>query len=89
MTAIEAMNEVNGYLNAGNIAGAQAAVVAIEAEQTVLPSSVFERVLRKAVESGELLPFYADFCKSAYGRDVYEVIEASAHIAASMGVKVA
>ena len=71
MTALEAMNEVNGFLNDGNIAGAQAAVVAIEAEQTVLPSSVFERVLRKAVESGELLPFYADFCKRAYNEEVF------------------
>lgn len=63
MTALEAMEEVNGFLSDGNVAGAQAAVVAIESEGSVLPSSVFERVLRAAVEQKVLLPFYRDFIK--------------------------
>lgn len=74
MTALEAMNEVYGFLNEGNVAGAQAAVVTIESEGSVLPSSVFERVLRAARDSYTLLPFYAQFCRSAFGEGVYDRI---------------
>jgi hypothetical protein len=70
-SAVEAMGEVYGYLNDGNVAGAQAAVCAIESESSALPSCVFERVLRDAVKAGCLLPFYADFCERAYGRKAF------------------
>jgi hypothetical protein len=78
MTAVEAMREVYGFLNDSNVAGAQAAVVAIENEGSVLPSSVFERVLEQAVEAGKLASFYANFCKRAYGEGVYNGIVDSA-----------
>lgn len=77
MPAIEAMREVYGFLNDGNVVGAQAAVVAIENEGNVLPSCVFERVLKRALATGLLAPFYANFCKRAYGEDAYSEIVAA------------
>jgi len=77
VTALEAMDEVNGYLDDGNIAGAQAAVVAIEQEQTVLPSSVFGRVLREALKTDSILPFYSEFCKRVFSADAYNDIVAT------------
>jgi hypothetical protein len=75
--AVEAMGEVMGYLNEGNVAGAQAAVCAIEADSCTLPSCIFERVLRASVEAGCLLPFYAEFCERSYGRKAYAAMLAS------------
>jgi len=74
---VEAMGEVFGYLNAGDVAGAQAAVCAIESEVSTLPSSIFERVLRDSVKAGCVLPFFADFCERAYGRKTYADMLAS------------
>lgn len=74
MTSIEAMNEVNGFLNDGNIVGAQAAVVAIEANGSVLPSSTFGRVLRAAAEQDAVLPLYRKFCRDMFGSEVYQQI---------------
>lgn len=76
MNAIEAMCEVFGYLETGDFACAQCAVMAIEQEHSVLPSSVFEKVLRAAIAADELLPQYAEWCRNAYGRRAYAEIVA-------------
>lgn len=77
MNALEAMNEVYGHLNEGDVASAQRAVCTIESNACVLPSSIFERVLRAAVEADSLLPFYREFCERAYGRATFASMLAS------------
>jgi len=74
MTAIEAMHEVYEYLNSGDFAMAQCAVMAHEQETSTLPSSVFERVLRLSIANDQLLPLYATWCKRAFGRAGYASI---------------
>ena len=74
MNAMIAMSRVFGHLTDNNVVAAQQAVLSIEAKGSVLPSSVFERVLRAAVAAGELQPAYATFCVSAYGKAAFTKI---------------
>ena len=67
MSTLEAMSEVMSYLNAGDYAMAQCAVMSFERNGSCLPSSMFERVLRASISADQLLPLYADWCKRAYG----------------------
>lgn len=71
MGAIEAMARVFAHLDDGDAVAAQRAVLGIEARGSVLPSSMFERVLRAAIEQDDLTPEYAHFCRAAYGAKVY------------------
>jgi hypothetical protein len=72
--AIEAMHEVYEYLNSGDFAMAQCAVMARESEAITLPSSVFEKVLRLSIANDQLLPLYASWCERAFGRRSYASI---------------
>ena len=71
MNTMQAMGEVYGYLRDGDVASAQCAVCAIEEKASVLPSSMFEHVLRAAVERDGLLPFFADFFRRVYGEETF------------------
>lgn len=68
MNVVEAMNRVLGHLESGDVCAAQQAVICIEARESVLPSGVFVRVLRAALEANDVLPAYATFCTLAYGK---------------------
>lgn len=68
MSTVEAMNKVNALLDSGELAAAQTAVLANE---SVLPASVFERVLKAAVASNMLTADYARFCDARFGRGVF------------------
>jgi len=80
VNAMDAMMEVYAYLNDGDFALAQCAVMAIEQEHgATLPSSVFEKVLRLAIANGELTFAYEQWCKRAYGKRAYaEIVSAIA-----------
>jgi hypothetical protein len=82
-TPVEALCEVFGLLNTGNLVGAQASVLAHESGKCALPSSVFEHVLMAAVKADELLPEYESFCRNSYGHQVYQQIVAQAQVAAN------
>lgn len=71
MSVLDAMNRVQSLLNAGELEDAQLAVYEIESRESVLPSSMFESVLRAAVKADRLLPRYEQFCNGAYGRRQY------------------
>jgi len=68
MSSVEAMNCVNEHLAAGDVTGAQAIVILIEKQSSILPSSMFERVLRAAVKADCLTDDYSQWCERAYGR---------------------
>lgn len=68
MDAINAMQCVNEHLAAGDIAAAQAIAMVIEKNQSALPSSTFERVLKAAIAAGCLTAEYRSWCERAYGR---------------------
>jgi hypothetical protein len=78
MTTTEAMNEVSGYLISGEIACAQCAVLAIEGNDSVLPSSVIERVLLRAIQTDNLLPQYREFCERGLGRKYVALLQMNA-----------
>lgn len=74
VNAIEAMAEVYGALDTADYAWAQCTAMEL---WSVLPSSVYEKVLLASVRADALLPQYADFCRRAYGRVVYAEIVAA------------
>lgn len=76
MNVVTAMNKVYALLNANDLAGAQDAVMTIEDTHCVLPSSVFEQVLRSAAKAGKLEPSYATWCARAYGRKSFAALMA-------------
>lgn len=69
-SSIRAMEVVYGYLlsdRADRYTVAQAAVVALEARGSILPSSVFERVARDAGKAGQLTMQFRNFMSRSYG----------------------
>lgn len=74
MDTMTAMRTVYDHLRDNRLIEAQNAVVDIEREGCFLPSSMFERVLTRAMEADVLQPWYAEFCRRAYGPTAYDML---------------
>jgi hypothetical protein len=74
MTPVEAVALVFGLVRIKSWTSAQQAILDIESQGSILPSSVFELVLRHSLLADRLLDEYADFCKRSYGREQYQAI---------------